>query len=228
MSDITKYQKKLPTINELYTTDLEILDKQNSVNILLNQEPKKEWIKDHPIAKNVKYLPIERVEWLLTNIFIKWRPEVLREGILANSAYCTVRLHYKDPITGEWDWVDGVGAAPLQTDKGAGATDWTQIKSDAVMKGLPAAKSFAIKDAAETLGKLFGKDLNRKDDIGYGTLIGKFDQQDKSVLLIDLIDKLKDAGLKNLYKADCQKAKAEGKYTPEFIEKMITKVQNDL
>lgn len=225
---LTKYQRELPTINELYTTDLDVLDKQNSVNILLNQEPKKEWLKTHPIVTNLKYLPIERVEWLLTNIFIKWRVEVLREGVMANSAYCTVRLHYKDPITGEWDWTDGVGSAPLQTDKGAGATDWTKIKSDSVMKGLPAAKSFAVKDAAETLGKLFGKDLNRKDEIAYNTLIGKFDNQDKSELLIDLIDRLPDAGLKNLYKADCKKAKAENKYTPDFINAMIEKVQNDL
>ena len=43
---VQKYQRKLPTINELYATDLEVLDKQNSLNILLNQEPKKEWIKE--------------------------------------------------------------------------------------------------------------------------------------------------------------------------------------
>ena len=227
---LTKYQKKLPTINELYSTDLvEILDKQNSVNILLNQEPKKEWVKDHPIAKNVKYLPIGMVEWLLTNIFIKWKPEVLREGILANSAYCTVRLHYKDPITGEWDWVDGVGAAPLQTDKGAGATDWTQIKSDAVMKGLPAAKSFAIKDAAETLGRLFGKDLNRKDDIGYGTLIGKFDTPvlDITTLKKEYIDLMDGVSQEKqiLLKRELRGYENEGKLTVELLQDLIKKLR---
>jgi len=35
------------------------------------------------------------------------------------------------------------------------------------MTGLPAAESFAIKDAAEKIGRLFGKDLNRKDVAGF-------------------------------------------------------------
>jgi hypothetical protein len=225
---LTKYKGKLPTINDLYSSDLAILDKQNSVNILLNQEPKKEWIKEHPIAKNVKYIPIERVEWLLTNIFIRWRVEILDAKLIANSATVTVRLHYRDPITGEWDWMDGLGAAPLQTDKGQGATDWAHIKSDSVMKGLPAAESFAVKDAAEKLGKLFGKDLNRADKIMYDTLQGKFESKDRAQFLIDLIDQLPEIGLQNMYKDDCKKARESGKFTPEFIETMIKKVQNDL
>ena len=39
------------------------------------------------------------------------------------------------------------------------------------MKAAPAAESYAIKDAAEKLGKIFGKDLNRKDVIGYESLL---------------------------------------------------------
>lgn len=35
------------------------------------------------------------------------------------------------------------------------------------MKALPTAESYAIKDAAEKLGKLFGKDLNRKDELAF-------------------------------------------------------------
>lgn len=33
------------------------------------------------------------------------------------------------------------------------------------MKALPAAKSYAIKDACEHIGKLFGRDLNRTDTL---------------------------------------------------------------
>ena len=43
------------------------------------------------------------------------------------------------------------------------------------MKSVPAAESYAVKDAAEKLGKLFGKDLNRKDAFGYTALGNKFD-----------------------------------------------------
>jgi len=172
-------KRNLPTIQELYN-DKVALSRQNDVNILLNQEPKKDWLKDHPTAKKVKYIPIERIEWLLTNIFIEWKIEILREGLMANSAYVVVRLHYKNLTTGIWEWLDGVGACPLQTDKDAAATDWTKIKNDAVMKALPAAESYAVKDAAEKLGKLFGKDLNRADQIMYDTLQGKFENHESA------------------------------------------------
>lgn len=41
--------------------------------------------------------------------------------------------------------------------------DWNFAKADGVQKALPAAKAYAIKDAAEEFGKIFGRDLNRKD-----------------------------------------------------------------
>src|SRR5690606_33074060 len=86
---------------------------------------------------------------------------------LAQSLFVTVRLHYKDPIDGEWRWQDGTGAAPLKTKAGSTAADLNAILNDAVMTGLPAAESFAVKDAAEKIGRLFGKDLNRKDVAGF-------------------------------------------------------------
>jgi hypothetical protein len=35
------------------------------------------------------------------------------------------------------------------------------------MMALPIAESYAIKDASEKIGKLFGRDLNRKDTMGF-------------------------------------------------------------
>jgi hypothetical protein len=146
---------------------LEKLVQRDQFLQVVNTDPPAQWVKDHPIAKNIKYMPIERIELLLTRIFQEWRVEILREGQLANSIYVTVRLHYKDPIDGEWRWQDGTGAAPIKTDKGENASNMAAIKNDAVMTGLPAAESFAIKDAAEKIGRLFGKDLNRKDVAGF-------------------------------------------------------------
>ena len=159
--------RKLPTISDLHSSDMVVLNKRSELNLLLNNEPSPKWIKDHPMARNVKYIPIERIEWLLTQIFKQWKVEIKRTSLIANSVVCEIRLHYCDVITGEWSWNDGVGAAPLQTDKGMGAVDFNSIKNDAVMKAAPAAESYAVKDAAEKLGKLFGKDLNRADKIGY-------------------------------------------------------------
>lgn len=146
---------------------LEKLVQRDEFLQVVNIDPPKEWVHDHPFAKGVKYIPIERIELLLTRIFQEWRVEVRREGQLANSVYVTVRLHYKDPIDGDWRWQDGTGAAPIKTDKGETAANMAAIKSDAIMTGLPAAESFAVKDAAEKIGRLFGKDLNRRDVVSF-------------------------------------------------------------
>lgn len=161
----------LPTLAEL-SGDIEAAFKNDQLNFLLNVEPPQTWIKFHPTVKTkddegryhpAKYIPIEKIEFLLTKIFQHWRVEVLREGSLFNSVYVAIRLHYLNPINKEWMCHDGLGAVGIQTDAGAAASDMAKIKQDAVMKALPAAKSYAIKDAADHIGRLFGKDLNRQD-----------------------------------------------------------------
>ena len=80
-----------------------------------------------------------------------------------NAVYVTVRLHYLNLINNEWDFHDGVGAVQLQTKSGSSPAELQNINNNAVMMALPMAKSYAVKDAAEHIGKLFGRDLNRKD-----------------------------------------------------------------
>jgi len=163
---------KLPTLSDIYA-DKDMVIKQNELNLILNAEPKKEWIKIHPYVTGLKYIPVERIEYLLTIIFTKWRLEIKDAKLLANSVVVTVRVHVKDPISGEWDWQDGIGAAPIQVDKGSGAVDFDKMKSSALQIAAPAAESYAFKDAAEKFGKIFGKDLNRKDIIAYTEQIKK-------------------------------------------------------
>lgn len=164
----------MPTIAELYKKDgLPTLHETSLFQMLVNQEPKNDWLRVHPMTKGA-YLPIERVEWLLTQIFIKWKVEVKQIQVVANSVVVTVRLYYYNHMDKEWSWQDGIGAAPIQTDKGAGAMDWNAVKSDSVMKAAPAAESYAVKDAAEKIGKLFGKDLNRKDVLSFDSLADKY------------------------------------------------------
>ena len=172
---------KLPALKELYDGDLDLKKNQNDLNILLNCPPNPNWLKEHPIAKGVKYIPIERIEYLLTRLFIKWRVEVKEVKVIANSCIVIVRLHYQNIEDDSWSWQDGVGAAPIQTDKGAGAMEWDKVKNDSVMKALPAAKTFAVKDAAELIGKIFGKDLNRKDEVIYDALAGTIPDDELTV-----------------------------------------------
>ena len=170
MTQITK----LPTLAELMTESEDSL-KQNALTVLLNQEPPASWLTEHPMIRGYKYIPIEKIEFLLTKIFTRWWVEIRSTQVVANSVCVTVRLHVINPLTGQEEWQDGIGAAPIQTDKGAGATDWNAVKTDGVQKAAPAAETYAVKDAAEKFGKIFGRDTARKGSMNYTQLLRKSD-----------------------------------------------------
>lgn len=163
-------KRELPKLSDLIE-DTELSLKENAFLVLVNQEPPSAWLAEHPMIKGYKYLPVQRVEWLMTRIFGTWKVIVKDTKILANSVCVTITVTVTNPVTGEQESQDGVGACPIQTDKGSGAMDWNAAKADGVMKALPAARSYAFKDACENWGKIFGKDLGRKDAIGYDSLL---------------------------------------------------------
>ena len=171
----------LPTLADL-NKDVQAAFKNDQFNLLLNQQPPQNWVKEHPFAKGVKYIPVDKIEFLLTRIFQEWKCEVIEYKQLFNSVSCHIRLHYKNPVNGEWSYHDGVAAVDVQTKSGASPAELDKINSNAVMKALPSAKSYALKDAAELLGDLFGKNLNRKDVLAF---IGAYDTPD-----LDSINKL--------------------------------------
>lgn len=156
----------LPKINDLYSDKL-TTQRNDAFVTLMNQKPKEEWVKVHPFIKGYKYLPIERIEYLLKTIFKRYRIEITGQGQSFNGVWVTVRVHYLHPITGEWDFHDGIGASQLQTAKGTSPADLNNINNGALSMAFPMAKTIAIKDACDHFGNLFGADLNRKDIINY-------------------------------------------------------------
>jgi len=173
--------KKLPTFSELIE-NTEMSLKDNTFTVLCNQPPPTEWLAEHPMIKGYYYLPVQRVEWLMTRIFGKVQTTIKDTKVLANSVVVTVSVTVTNPVTGEKETQDGIGACPIQTDKGAGAMDWNAAKADGVMKAAPAAESYAFKDACEKWGKIFGKDLGRKDSIGYDSLLKESNPYDWDML----------------------------------------------
>ena len=194
----------LPKIQELYSDKL-TAQKNDAFVALMNQQPKPVWVKTHPFIKNYKYLPIERVEFLLKTIFKRYRIEITGQGTSFNGVWVTVRVHYLHPLTGDWDFHDGIGASQLQTAKGTSVTDMININNGAISMAFPMAKTIAIKDACDHFGNLFGADLNRKDIITY----------DVDLTLQDLTPKHP-----NWFKA--KEALKSGQVTIEQIKKSYT------
>lgn len=170
--------RELPTVADL-AKDVSELAKNDSLLVLLNQDPPTEWIKKHPFI-NVKigeqngrevkapleYIPIDKQRFIAKRIFGGYNRHIISTQVMFQSVVVVVRIEVKNPITGEQISVDGIGAVGVQTDAGFSASDLTKIKQDAVMKAAPAAASYAEKNAWDQLGRLFGGEI-QKDTVQF-------------------------------------------------------------
>lgn len=170
-------KSKLPTLNELFNESLQKAGKSEGLNAILNAEPPAKWIKEHPFIKGHKYLPIDKVEYLLRKIFKQYMIEITGQGTAFNGVWVTVRVKFFNPATNDWSFTDGIGAAQLQTAKGTSPADLANINNGALSMAFPIAKTLAIKDACQLIGNIFGANLDRKDTIQFEpdmTLIDKY------------------------------------------------------
>ena len=161
---LAEIKQELPTLQEL-VKDVGLYVEQDKLNFLLNQEPPKTWIKEHPFIKGHKYLPIDKIEYLMRKVFKEYKIEVLREGTSFNGVFVVVRVHYKNLASNEWSYHDGIGAIHLQVKKGSSPSNLQDINNGALSMAFPLAKTLAIKDACDMFGTLFGANLNRRDTL---------------------------------------------------------------
>lgn len=146
----------------------EIMGKDREM--LMLSEPNPAWLKNHPMIKTkdaagntvpLKYIPIDKVEFLLDVLYPKKKIEIKDTKVSFNAVMVVVSVSVFDPELQEWLTFDGIGSMEVQTAAGASPADLNQIKSGALQKAWPAAKSYAIKDATDHLGNVFGRNLNR-------------------------------------------------------------------
>jgi hypothetical protein len=150
---------KLPTLSDIYNEDIQEGYKDQNLNLLLNADPKPSWVKSRIInGKEFKYLPIDKVEFLLRKLFGQFRIKVLSVSEIHGGVQVTVRVYYLLPPNEDkertWAFQDGVGAVTLSS----------QYELE---PAVPLAKTFAIKDACDHIGNIFGANLNRLDVITY-------------------------------------------------------------
>lgn len=178
MSGVRKYTSK--DLVKYAGVPLEELENKDVFKSILNNDPPEEWLEENGRLGSIggiKYIPIGRIEIMMDMIFQSWNVEIKSISQLAQSIIAIVRVNYQNPVTGKWEFQEGVGAEPLKTDKGHNASELQFIKSDAVKTGAPAAVSYAVKDAVQHLGKLFGRDLNRKKKSQFASLYGGKEKQ---------------------------------------------------
>lgn len=148
---------------------------------LLNRKPNPYEIKKTPDGK-ANSIPISFIEMSLDEIFFGlWETDNFKWNVVANEIVGSIDLIVTHPITGKV--MKRVGAAAIQimvdkapenlvgSDRNKWALNLENKKPNALDMGFPKLKAECLKNAAQSLGKLFGRDLNRKDTDEYNPLI---------------------------------------------------------
>ena len=102
---------------------------------------------------------------MLDAIFPGWSWERTNTQIMANSIVYEGILTVKNPHNSKEYKRAGAAAIPTQLSKGSQPMQIENIVTTAIQKNLPTAKSVALKNAAQSLGDLFGRSLNRDDEL---------------------------------------------------------------
>lgn len=143
---------------------------QNFVN-KLNTEPNQSELQATPDGK-AKSLPISFVEMTLDEYFFGlWSTEGFKWSVIANEIVGSIDLIVTNPVSGAQ--IRRVGAASIQimVDKGTDPLNVNNKKANALDMGFPKLKAECTKNAAQSLGKLLGRDVNRKHADTFNGLI---------------------------------------------------------
>lgn len=115
--------------------------------------------------QNVEYLTISEMENLLDTIFLgQWQTEITGCLIVGNEILMNVRVGVLHPITKQWLWRAGSGAAMIRQKQGAKISDIDSKIMNSVEMDAPHAKADAIKNAVQSFGDIFGRNLRRKKE----------------------------------------------------------------
>jgi hypothetical protein len=120
-------------------------------------------VKVEPKKGNFPYIPISEIENQLDTIFLgQWQSEITQTIIVGNEIVMNVKVGVLHPITKEWIWRAGTGAAMIRQKSGSKISDIDGKIPNAVEMDAPHAKADAIKNAVQSLGDFFGRNLRRK------------------------------------------------------------------
>ena len=129
---------------------------------MLNAEPDPLGVESTP-DKKAQTLVISHVETTLDELFFgHWRTENFKWAVLANEVQASMELVVIHPISGYELRRTGAASVIIMVDK---VPD--NKKANAMDLAFGKLKAECLKNAALSLGKVFGRDLNRKNKDTY-------------------------------------------------------------
>lgn len=178
---------------------------------VLNSEPPRESIFKTPDQK-ADDLPISYVEMTLDELFFgQWSVKNFTTKLIANEVVGELELEVFHPITQVWIIRTGSAAIQIMVDKapqnltGQDRNNWAlnpqNKKPNALDMAYPKLKAECIKNAAKSLGKIFGRDLNRRDRVDTYRPIVTGSEKSKLATITRAIDAGDHEGAKALMRA---------------------------
>lgn len=151
--------------------------KLEKFRFLMDQKPEKEFVKEHPWIKGALYIPISHIEGLMDTFFFRqWGTRNFRSERIENEMVSSMDLWYFDPVTERE--ITRVGVAAFQIpvlhleNEEREEMDQKELNGYAIdidfnkkANGLESVyaimKEYCFKNACKSIGRIFGKDLNR-------------------------------------------------------------------
>lgn len=150
-------------------------------NSRLHSQPNAESLDKTPDGK-AQTVTISHIEMTLDEYFFGlWETENFRWNQIGNEVVGAIDLKVFHPVVN--GWLKRTGAASIvimvdkapegisQQERNQWALNTANKKSNALDMAFPKLKAECLKNAAQSLGKLFGRDLNRKKQDGFNPLI---------------------------------------------------------
>lgn len=226
---------------DIINIDKDVLKNMQSFQkSFLHKEPDPKELQTNEFANDSKYLPISFMQMTLDEIFFGlWQTKNFQTQGIANEIVGSVELHYFHPVAKTW--LCRIGAAAVQIQYEAeyemidgkkkklktNITDISKKITNTLTKDYPHLYAECLRNACLSLGKTFGRDLNRKHNDQYKPVIKEVAKptiDQKIIALISLIDKLPELE-QTLYQRELASKRSKNELTLEYLELTIAKVK---
>jgi len=196
--------------------DKDIRRKLSNYAKMINAEPRPEEVKINASAGNTKYIPISDLEMKLDEMFFGlWQTDNFRWERMGNEIVGSIDLKVFHPTANMWIQRTGSAATMIRLKKGSEALDLANKLHNSLEMDFPHLKADCLRNACASLGKSFGRDLNRKYQDYYKAII-----KDEVVLnggeTVESLAEHEMANARYIYDNNMQRAKLEEEQSKWF------------
>ena len=184
-NEVSKPENSVAKRNAVKDLHIQNAPLDNFIKSVLNRAVPENDVRQNKMANNANYIPISFIETKLDEVYFGlWSAKNFQTKVVANEIMGSLELEVFHPIAKIWLTRPGVAAVVIQQntwlldDYGNPVLDSDKRKIKApkpkpsdvdakilntLVKDAPHLKAECVKNAAKSLGVMFGRDLNRKD-----------------------------------------------------------------